>query len=141
MIQFAVPGVPVPKQRPKFARRGRYVHAYTPQKTVDYEKLVADHARLAMAGVDPLVGPVGVRLSIYLPIPKSWTKVRLKSYLEGKVLPRGKVDVDNVFKSVADAMNGIVYVDDAQVTDLSSCKRYSELPGVFVEVWPIDAGF
>ncbi len=35
----------------------------------------------------------------------------------------GSLDVDNMPKPILDALNGMVYADDSQVTDLVCCKR------------------
>ena len=37
-VDFTVYGNPQGKGRPRFARRGSYVHTYTPEKTVAYEE-------------------------------------------------------------------------------------------------------
>ncbi len=37
MVNFMVEGTPVPKGRPRFARRGKFVSTYSPKTTVDYE--------------------------------------------------------------------------------------------------------
>ena len=50
---FQVIGAPVGKGRPKFARRGNFVQAYTPTKTKDYEALVQDAAKSAMGEKSP----------------------------------------------------------------------------------------
>ena len=42
---FTVEGTPVGKGRPKFARRGNFVTAYTPTKTRTYESLIAEAAK------------------------------------------------------------------------------------------------
>lgn len=36
---------------------------------------------------------------------------------------RGSLDVDNMPKPILDALNGLVYADDSQVTDLVCRKR------------------
>ena len=41
-IKFTVPGNPFGKQRPKFARMGTYTKTYTPKKTPQHEKEVAE---------------------------------------------------------------------------------------------------
>ena len=51
IVRFTVDGVPVGKGRPKFARRGNFVTAYTPTKTKTYEQQVADAARVAMGAL------------------------------------------------------------------------------------------
>lgn len=38
--------------------------------------------------------------------------------------PRAPIDVDNIIKPIQDAMNGVVYTDDALVTDTDSHRRY-----------------
>ena len=48
-VCFTVPGAPVPKGRPKFARRGKFVTTYTPAATASYENLVKVTAQQAMA--------------------------------------------------------------------------------------------
>ena len=35
-------------------------------------------------------------------------------------------DLDNMVKFVLDALNGVAYLDDAQISVLSASKRYSE---------------
>ena len=41
-IKFTVPGNPFGKQRPKFTRMGTYTKTYTPKKTKQHEKEVAE---------------------------------------------------------------------------------------------------
>jgi Holliday junction resolvase RusA-like endonuclease len=80
--------------------------------------------------------PVALSLIVLHPIPKSWSKRRQEAALAGTERPTTKPDADNVAKVVADACNGVVWVDDAQVVELSVSKRYSSTPGVMVEVRP-----
>lgn len=126
---FNVEGDPVGKQRPRFAR-GR---TYTPKKTVDYEKLIADKAREAMGSSEPLTTPVAVYLYVNMPVPRSYSKSRLQACLAGLERPTKKVgDLDNVVKSVLDAMNAVVYVDDCQVVSIHAIKRYDTIASVHV---------
>jgi Holliday junction resolvase RusA-like endonuclease len=96
-------------------------------------KLVAHRA---MAGAGLMAFPVALSLIVLHPIPKSWSKRRQDAALAGAERPTTKPDADNVAKVVADACNGVVWVDDAQVVELSVSKRYSSTPGVMVEVRP-----
>jgi Holliday junction resolvase RusA-like endonuclease len=68
MVNFMVEGTPVPKGRPRFARRGKFVSTYSPKTTVDYETKVAEAAQLAMGSSEPLETPVGAYIYITLPI-------------------------------------------------------------------------
>lgn len=44
------------------------------------------------------------------------------------------MNADNYVKSALDAMNGIVWHDDALITDLEVKKRYSKHPHIEMEV-------
>jgi Holliday junction resolvase RusA-like endonuclease len=132
-ITFHVPGVPVAKGRARITTRGGKVRSFTPPKTVAFESLVALAAERAMAGDDPLSGPVHLSLYVELPIPQSWSLKKKRAALNGEVQPCGRPDLDNYVKSVSDGGNGIVWADDSQITLLNASKRYAPQPGVYVE--------
>jgi Holliday junction resolvase RusA-like endonuclease len=138
MIEFIVPGQPVPKGRPKFARRGKNVVAYTPAKTVSYENLVKHAATTAMCGVQPTPKPVALSVTLNLQIPVSWSKKRRAAAVAGAIYATKKPDADNVLKGIKDGCNGIVWGDDAQVVRIMLEKRYSESPHALVRVIVID---
>lgn len=138
MIEFTVPGQPVPKGRPKFARRGSFVQAYTPEKTASYENLVKVHAAQAMQGTAPMSGPLALMLTLFVQIPKSTTKRDRARISAGTFHPTKKPDLDNVLKAVTDAMNGIVYEDDAQIVRITTMKRYGDTPRAIVHVLRFD---
>lgn len=133
-VVFNIPGQPVPKGRPKFARRGAHVMAYTPAKTVGYENAVRLAASVAMAGAEPAQGPIALSLTLNLQIPASWSKKRRAMAAAGTIAATKKPDADNVLKGIKDGCNGIVWRDDAQVVRIHIEKRYSETPGVLVKV-------
>jgi len=133
-IQFVVPGQPVAKGRAKAARRGKFITMYTPQKTVNYEGLVAHAASVAMAGRLLIQGAVSVDLDIKLQIPESWSSKKKLSAANGEIAATKKPDIDNIFKAIADGMNGVVLRDDSQIVQTSNIKRYAEKPGVVVIV-------
>ena len=133
-IQFVVPGQPVGKGRAKAARRGKFITMYTPEKTVNYEGLVAHAAHVAMAGRPLIVGAVSVDLDIRLPIPESWSQKKKSQAINGLLMPTKKPDIDNIFKACADGMNNVVYKDDVQIVETKQRKRYAETPGVVVIV-------
>ena len=43
-------------------------------------------------------------------------------------------DADNMLKGLLDAMNGIIYVDDTQVTEAKVKKMYGDIDAIFVKV-------
>lgn len=133
-IAFVIPGTPVGKGRPKFARRGNFVTTYTPEKTASYENLVKLAAAEAMQGRAIIDGAVAVTIALYVTPPASWSKKKQREALEGAIFPTSKPDVDNVIKGIFDAMNDIVFRDDKQACDVSVQKRYAETPRAFVKV-------
>lgn len=52
-------------------------------------------------------------------------------------------DVDKLCRAVLDALEGVLYANDAQVIDIHARKRYEygEGVGVLVEVMPLKVGF
>jgi len=52
IVSFKVDGNPVGKQRARYAKRGNFVQAYTPEKTRTYETLIKESAKQAMASVE-----------------------------------------------------------------------------------------
>lgn len=129
-LVFSVEGEPKGKGRPRFSKVGGFVKTYTDQKTRDYESLISKAARTAMGETPPMEGAVSVSLYFRLPMPRATPKKRMVSLLDGSVRPTKRPDLDNLDKSVLDAMNGIVYADDSQVVTIHSKKVYSTNPGV-----------
>lgn len=128
---FEVPLQPVGKGRPRFTRHG---HAYTPTKTRDFEKAVAQAFRVAYPDHEPFTGPVSVEVYAFFAIPESWTKKKREAALAGGVPHIGRPDADNCLKVVEDALNGLAFVDDSQITDASVQKRYGSRPRVEVNI-------
>jgi Holliday junction resolvase RusA-like endonuclease len=137
VCQFDIPGVPVGKGRPRFSTAGKFVRAFTPEKTVRYENLVKVAAFEAMQGRKPFKGPVSVRVEAHFPVPSSWSKKRQCLAYDGGILPTVKPDADNIMKTVCDAMNGIVFDDDKQAVRADVVKAYAEKPGVSVCVYDL----
>ncbi len=124
MIQFVVPGVPVGKARARATVIAGRARMYTPAKTASYEAMLRDYAHEAMllAGYKPFQDAVRITVQAVFAKPKSWPKRKASN----AVWHTGRPDGDNLLKAVSDAMNGIVYRDDAQVASASIMKVYSD---------------
>lgn len=133
-ITFTVPGEPVGKGRPRAFRMGAGIRMHTPEKTARYENLVALAARQAMAGRAPFASAVSVTVELFTTPPSSWSNKKRGEALAGAIRPTTKPDLDNVLKAIADACNGIVFIDDKQVVSVTMWKRYSDIPGAHVSV-------
>jgi Holliday junction resolvase RusA-like endonuclease len=143
-IQFIVPGEPVAKARARHrqitTKSGRsFVQSYTPKQTVSYEQTIADQARVVMHhGKYPVItAPVVLEVALLFSIPAGWPNWKRQAALEGFIAHTTKPDVDNVLKSVKDALNGICWLDDAQVVHVDAFKRYGERPGVRIKITPV----
>ena len=122
--KFNVIGKIQPKQRPRFVRRGAYIQTYTPQATLDYQKLVADSYLMEYGNMQPLTGALIVEIGAFFNVPKSYSKKRKKE-LYGKPNTQHNGDIDNVAKSVLDGLNGVAWDDDTIVYDLHISKYYT----------------
>lgn len=129
-ISFKIIGIPVPKGRPRFFRRGRFVGTYTPPKTKNWETIVRGQA---VASRPPMLweGPLRMKLIFMMPRPKSLPK---------KVIHHiKKPDVDNLAKAIKDALQGIIYKTDSQVVMLTAMKIYATAePRVEVDIEEVD---
>lgn len=121
----------MPKGRPRFARHGSFVSTHTPAKTRNWEEFVKYQS---LSHRPNLVNPVGVpecsvgmELEFLLPRPVSLPKKYQRH--------RKKPDIENLAKSVLDALEGIYYKNDSQIDELKITKRYAsgdQGPGVIV---------
>lgn len=97
---FTVPGLPTPKGRPRVIhhdRAGRVLkkpRTFTPKATKVYEKKVA--AMALKAKVRRISGPVYLAIQVFVPADSP-------------------ADLDNIYKAIADGLEGIAYENDNQV--------------------------
>lgn len=142
MFSFVVRGVPVaqPRQRMRVVGKktgGSFVQNYTPEShpVHTFKELVvlaAGGAIMQCLARGLPEGPVEVRLTFVMPRPKKLKK-------GGRVPFSRKPDFDNLAKSLCDALNGHVWVDDSQVCRSVIEKWYAgseEQPHVAVEILP-----
>lgn len=81
---------------------------------------------------EPIDGPVGVTVHFNMPIPPSWSKKKQREAVG--MLHTKKPDIDNLIKGLFDATNGLVWVDDNRVANMTVTKVYSEDPGIEIIV-------
>lgn len=126
-VMFVVYGAPVPKGRPRFAKRGAFVQTYTPEKTKSYESEVAMMAKAAMGSSEPLFSPLEAFIHLTFPIPESYSKKRSEACLSGQEKHTKKPDADNCAKALIDGMGGIIFDNDSQIVSLHVHKTYGEI--------------
>ena len=116
---FLLPWQPHAKKRPRISRGGGRTH----QDPAD--KLAEDHTReylreeMASRGLEPYTGNVSIHVVFYRET-------------------RQVVDLDNLLKHLLDAGNGVVWVDDKQITKYQNIalELDRDWPRTLLEVWP-----
>ena len=124
---------PIQQARPRATRYGRSIRVYDPPKVAKYKKQLAQLARLQHKG-KPFDGMLEVEISFYRQVQKSLSKKERSRRLSGEHRPTVKPDLDNYIKSTLDALNGILWTDDAHIVDLHAHKYYSDDPHIEITV-------
>jgi Holliday junction resolvase RusA-like endonuclease len=133
LIRFVLPGTVVPQGRPRFARRGNYVQAYDPAECKDYKAYVRLLAAQAYKG-PPLDGQICLTVRIYRLPPASWSKVKRAMALAGEIRPVSRPDLSNSLKGIEDALNGLIWQDDARIVEEHLYKWYGDEPRAEIEI-------
>ena len=124
-MYIKIPGNPIAKKRPRFARRGKFVTTYSDQQTEEGKALA-----IIMGQVEGrLRGPVSVSFVFQLQRPKGHYGSGKNSGKLKESAPKhpiSKPDIDNYVKFYMDVLNDCAWVDDCQVFQLSAVKLYSD---------------
>ena len=122
-IKFTVYGKPQGKARPRFTCQG---WAYTPKQTADYEQQIRQ----------AYISAGGQLISDTAPIIVCITAEFKKAKSNKMQTPTLKPDTDNIAKIVCDALNGVAYHDDKQITSLTVDKVWADdgIEKVVVEI-------
>jgi Holliday junction resolvase RusA-like endonuclease len=106
---------------------------YTPRETREFEELVRLEYRIH-GGKHFGGDPVAVYITAGFAIPKGAARYKIPAMLSGKIEPTKKPDADNIAKAICDALNGIAYDDDSQITELHVRKIYAEDAAIMVRI-------
>ena len=141
-IHFTVDAVPVAQPRHRIGVVAGKARAFQAAKEhpIHVFKLAVREAAIRAQDIrEPMDSPIVVEIEVVLPRPKNmmWKTKPMPSVLHTK---RG--DVDNYAKAVLDAMDGIFWQDDCQVSKLYVSKWIAaggERPHVRVMVGPANS--
>lgn len=108
-------------------------------KTQSWQRAVAEAAREAYSG-SLLMGPVDVTITFIYPRPKShFGTGRNSGKLKGSA-PDHKITKPDVLKcgrAIEDALTGIIWRDDSQVTEIRCAKTWGEPTRAMISVEPL----
>jgi Holliday junction resolvase RusA-like endonuclease len=134
-IKISVPGKPVGKARARVTAHG----TYTPPATRSAGMWIA-HCACQQVGKIRLTGPLRVRIAIGIAPPASWPSGRRDLAIGGDIRPTSRPDLDNYCKLILDALNNIIWLDDAQIVEMTARKFYAEPPLTEIEIEEIICG-
>ena len=108
-IQFTAYGDVQPAHRPRAVRFGKGVRMHNDPRHDAWMDTVAYQA-LEHRPADLLDGPLKLLVDVYVLKPKSTPKKQL--------YPISRPDCSNYCKAIEDALNRVIYVDDARLVDV-----------------------
>ena len=124
-MKLIIPGKPIAKKRPRFARHGKFVRTYSDQETEEGRFLWEVRQQINQ---EPFKGAVSLVVGFYMPIPKNTSKKRSQLMEKALIHHIKKPDLDNLEKFVSDCLKGEAWVDDSQVVHSDTTKVYSANP-------------
>ena len=128
-MRFEILGKPIGKGRPRLGKYG----TYTPQKTKDYEELVKSSFK-SKYKVEPSEKEIKMKITAVFEPPRRLSKKKRAELIDWEQGYMHKPDIDNIAKIILDALNGLAYKDDNQVTSLLVFKQYGTASKVVVEM-------
>ena len=134
-IQLKFDIKPMAKQSFRTTRSG---NKYLDPSVIKYRKAIRNMAITQMRNqkAERIEGAVNMNIVYAFRRPKSLSKKERNEIDGGKTVPKTtKPDIDNLTKAILDALNGIVWKDDAQVTQINIQKVWSAKDQIEVEIW------
>lgn len=133
---FTVATTPHGKGRPRAFNSPSGIRFHTDAKTTASEASIRSAYLAKFSPPEPLQGPVAVSIKASFAPPCRASRKAHDAMLRGETLPAKRPDADNIAKGVLDALNGIAWRDDAQVTRLTVVKIYAEAASLEITIEP-----
>ncbi|MYU81529.1 RusA family crossover junction endodeoxyribonuclease [Ligilactobacillus salivarius] len=125
---------PQQQERPRATGRGRFIRVYDPPKTAKFKRELKQLAVDKMQGKDKFDSAISVTIRFFRKVQKSISRKEHARRTQGHVRPIVKPDLDNYIKSTLDALNGVIWTDDATIVELNTSKWYADDPRIEIEV-------
>lgn len=125
---------PQQQERPRATGRGKFIRMYDPPKTAKFKCELKRLARIEMQGKDKFDSAISVKIKFFRRVQKSISNTERSRRLSGAHRPIVKPDLDNYIKSTLDALNDVIWTDDAIIVELNTSKWYSDNPRIEIEV-------
>lgn len=124
MLEVKIPMRPIPKDRPRFVN-GR---CYTTERTKLAENAIAWMVKEEMIkqSIGIINKPISLSIEFGFKLPPNMTRAEKEMLRENKFHHIKRPDIDNLCKTVLDALNEIAYIDDKLVVHLDALKVFGE---------------
>lgn len=130
MTRIWIEGKPFPAPRPRFDSIRKIAY-----NNKDYTNIKNKIGLIAKSRFkQPLECPIFLKLDFFYEMPKSWSKKKK----ENAKWKESRPDIDNLQKTVFDALNGIAYKDDSQIVMVQARKQYGQKEGTIIEIQSLD---
>lgn len=124
-IGFVIPLHPVAQGRGKIAP-GKKPHIYDPARSRVWKHDVRLYAIDAALPAFKENVPLVLTVVSYVKRPKAHYTKKGAPSKQWKPYPTGRPDASNYLKGIEDALNNILFQDDAQLVSVISHKRYAD---------------
>ena len=133
LIQITIPGAPKVKGRPRFARIGGFIRAYTPKETHEAEAFIAKCYKEQAPKKRPEYDWLEIECIFHIPIPENNSQKK-KQDMEGAPCVK-RPDIDNYLKLILDGLNGVAWEDDNAIASIKAEKKYSAYQRTDVNIY------
>lgn len=117
-MKFEILGKPVP-----WMRAGRYGKRYFDHQLTK-KKAIRTLVQSQMKSKKPFSEPLKLSVEFHMRIPTSWSKIKRLNALKK---PHSTIpDLDNLTKFIDDALNGVLWTDDAIIYEFSARKYFGK---------------
>ena len=107
---------------------------HIPQGSRDFMNKIALEFRKQFPRHQIIVKPIKLTITATFQPPKTYSKKKRLSSLNGELLYTKKPDGTNIAKGVEDALNNLAFKDDSQVCDLRVIKQYGIKDNITIEI-------
>ena len=134
-MKIVIPGTPIAKHRPRFARRGKFVTTYSDQETEEGKALLMAKEQIT----NKFEGPIRVDMMFLFHRPRSHLGTGRNAELLKESAPdacTNSKDLDNLVKFYLDILNDIAFNDDRQVVKILARKEWvSTTPQTVINIY------
>lgn len=132
MIHLFIEGPPVVWRAPYVGSRG----AYSPKHQ---EKKLYQHILRQKYSGPILTDIVRVDCLFFIPIPKAYSKKKLRMIKDGTLRPTAGGDLTNLRKFIEDCLQEIVIENDKQIVEGETAKYFDVHPRTVIKILPVSS--